>query len=216
MRNDSSFEALQKHLTAHQHLEQLPRDRVPLTKGVDALDKEVVKPLRPHRDGGVFRQILVALDESNQAGWALDLAARLARAHDARLTLLHVVIIPPLQPEFAYIDPTEPGGCFCEAERLLEQGKARIDSAVEVEIAVCEGDPATQIVHTAQALGADLIVMGTHGRGPIGRVVLGSVASAVMRKSTCPVLTVSHAPPQPDRDNACSNQLVTECPNCKR
>jgi hypothetical protein len=43
--------------------------------------------------------------------------------------------------------------------------------------------------------GADLIVMGTHGRGPIGRVVLGSVASAVMRKSACPVLTVTHAPP---------------------
>jgi nucleotide-binding universal stress UspA family protein len=211
MRTDSSLDCVQRHLQAQQQLEKSPRVEVPVDQRPTAVREQVMKPVKPPRDG-VFKEILVALDESNQAGWAVDLAARLARAHGARLTLLHVVIIPPLRPEFAYIEPTEPGGCFRESERLLDQGKAHIGDAVEVETALREGDPATEIVHAAQKLGADLIVMGTHGRGPIGRVVLGSVANAVMRKSTCPVLTVSHAPAVDPDPLAAATPTTTAAP----
>jgi nucleotide-binding universal stress UspA family protein len=193
MRTNSSFDVVQKHLKTQQHLEQFPRDEVRTNRSCAAVEEQVVEPLRPP-GGGVFRRILVAVDGSAQAGWAVDLVAHLALAHDARLMLLHVVIIPLLRAEFAYVEPTEPGGCFLEAERLLELDKARIAGAIQVDTVQREGDPATEILQTAHSYRADLIIMGTHGRGPIGQVVLGSVANAVMRKSTCPVLTVSHAP----------------------
>ena len=160
----------------------------------------------PH---GVFERILVAVDESRQAGWAIDLATRLARVHDARLILLHVVVLPPSRPEFAYIEPTEPGGYLRESELMLERAKDAVPRTIQVDTVLREGDPATEILEAAQVFGADLIVMGTHGRGPIGRVVLGSVASAVMRKSACPVLTVTHAPPGSDNATGAAAPTAT-------
>jgi nucleotide-binding universal stress UspA family protein len=166
----------------------------------DPIDNEA----EPRR---VFRQILVAVDESRQAGWAADLAIRLAEVHDARLILLHVVVLAPSRPEFAYIEPTEPGGYLRDSELMLERAKAAVPRTIPVDTVLREGDPATEILEAAQVFDADLIVMGTHGRGPIGRVVLGSVASAVMRKSACPVLTVTHAPP--GSDNAIGAAALT-------
>jgi nucleotide-binding universal stress UspA family protein len=59
-----------------------------------------------------------------------------------------------------------------------------------VEHRLGQGDPATVIVNIAQDAGAGLIVMGTHGRTGLGRVLMGSVAEQVLRKAPCPVLTV--------------------------
>jgi nucleotide-binding universal stress UspA family protein len=142
-----------------------------------------------------FRQILVAVDHSKQAAWAFDLAARLVQANKSRLILMHVVFIPPLQPELAYIEPSDREDCFREAQQLLEDFKATLPCDVHVETVLREGDAATEIVKAAKTFAADLIVVGTHGRGAIGRVILGSVANAVVRRSACPVLTVAHAPP---------------------
>ncbi len=142
----------------------------------------------------LFTQILVAVDESKQAGWAVDLAARLALAHKSRLILLHVVFIPPLQPEAAFVEPIDREEYFRQAGELLEQVKAQIPGVVQVETVLREGDAANEICKAAQTIGADLIVMGTHGRGAIGRMLLGSVANGIVRKSACPVLTVAHAP----------------------
>ena len=142
----------------------------------------------------LFGQILVAVDHSKQAGWAVDLAARIAREHKSRLTLLHVVFIPPLQPELGYIEPSDREDCFREARALLEGIKATVPGDLQVQTVLREGDAPTEIVKAAQSLSADLIVIGTHGRGTFGRMILGSVANAVVRKSACPVLTVAHAP----------------------
>jgi nucleotide-binding universal stress UspA family protein len=167
-------------------------------------------PLRAtERPAQLFQQILVAVDHSKQAGWAVDLAARLALAYKSRLTLLHVVFIPPLQPELAYIEPSDREDCFREAQQMLERVRATLPGDVNVQIMLREGDAASEICKAAKMLRADLIVMGTHGRGAIGRMILGSVANAIVRKSACPVLTVAHAPNGPDV--ACEASAQTAC-----
>jgi nucleotide-binding universal stress UspA family protein len=55
---------------------------------------------------------------------------------------------------------------------------------------LAEGDPAAEIIRAAQETGAELIVMGTHGRTGLQRLLMGSVAEQVLRKASCPVLTV--------------------------
>jgi nucleotide-binding universal stress UspA family protein len=60
---------------------------------------------------------------------------------------------------------------------------------VRVESTVMEGDPATMILRAAEETHSDVIVMGTHGRTAVARLLLGSVAEAVLRKAPCPVLT---------------------------
>jgi nucleotide-binding universal stress UspA family protein len=75
---------------------------------------------------------------------------------------------------------------------LFEKLKALgpIDSAVRVERVLLEGDPAAGILEKAREMPCDLIVMGTHGRTGVGRLLMGSVAEAVLRRAPCPVLTV--------------------------
>jgi nucleotide-binding universal stress UspA family protein len=67
------------------------------------------------------------------------------------------------------------------------------DPAVAYEHHVVMGDPATEIIQLARSEGADLIVMGTHGRTGLTRLMMGSVAEAVVRRAPCPVLTLKHA-----------------------
>ena len=63
-----------------------------------------------------------------------------------------------------------------------------------VESLLREGDVADQILHAAEEVHCDLIVMGTHGRSGVGRVLMGSAAEAVLRRSPCPVLAVKIPP----------------------
>jgi nucleotide-binding universal stress UspA family protein len=69
-------------------------------------------------------------------------------------------------------------------------GMAVPDQQVPTERRLEEGDPVTQILRVARETNCDLIVMGTHGRTGLGRLVMGSVAEQVVRKALCPVLTV--------------------------
>ena len=64
------------------------------------------------------------------------------------------------------------------------------DPGMEVEYRVAEGEPAAEVIRQARLLGANLIVMGTHGRTGLGRLLMGSVAEAVLRRAPCPVLTL--------------------------
>jgi nucleotide-binding universal stress UspA family protein len=64
------------------------------------------------------------------------------------------------------------------------------DRTIHVQRLLREGDPAQEILHTAEETKADLIVMGTHGRTGLRRLLMGSVAEVVLRKAPCPVLTV--------------------------
>jgi nucleotide-binding universal stress UspA family protein len=75
-------------------------------------------------------------------------------------------------------------------ETLLGEGDR---TKFRAEIALLAGNPFLEIIRYAKAHDVDLIVMGTHGRGPIAHMLLGSVAEKVVRKSPCPVLTVREA-----------------------
>jgi nucleotide-binding universal stress UspA family protein len=137
-----------------------------------------------------IQTILHPTDFSARSEYAFRLACALARDHGARLIVLHVV--PPPQSvgydEMPITSPLSP-----DYKKELED-KLRRFMAVDPNLRVAgrleEGFPADEILRTAQETKADLIVMGTHGRTGLGRLLMGSVAEQVMRKAACPVLTV--------------------------
>jgi nucleotide-binding universal stress UspA family protein len=139
--------------------------------------------------------ILHPTDFSPPSDYAFQLACSLARDHGSRLIVLHVVTT--LGPELV---------THGEAESQLEpesyqqklwadlRGVRPADPAIAVEHQLAEGDPAAAILHFIQEASVDLIVMGTHGRTGLERLLLGSVAEQVIRRSPCPVLTVKGPP----------------------
>jgi nucleotide-binding universal stress UspA family protein/quercetin dioxygenase-like cupin family protein len=141
-----------------------------------------------------IQTILHPTDFSDNSRPAFQTACSLARDHNATLVLLHVMppsvaaLLPeplpnPLQPVEA--QPSYKGRC------LWPQPP---DPRVRVEHRLAEGDPPAEVLNLARALRCDLIVMGTHGRTGLDRLLTGSVAEEVLRKSTCPVLLVKGAP----------------------
>src|SRR5262249_28368984 len=135
-----------------------------------------------------IRCILVPTDFSDRAAAALPTARSLARDHGAGLVLLHVAPIEVV-PDAAFVVPLDP-----ESSRgPLEDLRRRLEGPGlkgAVEVVLREGSPADQILTVAREKGCDLIVMGSHGRSGLGRLILGSVAEEVMRKATCPVMVV--------------------------
>jgi nucleotide-binding universal stress UspA family protein len=141
-----------------------------------------------------LRTILVPHDFSSPSDAAFALAEELAQLSGACLHLLHVVHAPMLHA----LTPTGPldlalpevvlVGARLEAEELLS--RAAVDSRQKVEVHVLEGLPTDAICTLAEKIGADLIVMGTHGREGLSHFLLGSVAERTLRRAPCPVLTV--------------------------
>ncbi len=132
--------------------------------------------------------ILQPNDFSNQSQQAFEFACNLAKDYGAKVILLHVVDVPVAFPEMAVAMPN-PEALRAEARDLLKELKPPAD-AVQVERRVVEGEPASEILRVAEDCRADLIVVGTHGRSGIRRVVMGSVAEQVLRHASCPVLAV--------------------------
>jgi nucleotide-binding universal stress UspA family protein len=137
-----------------------------------------------------IKRILMPTDFSETSDAALEYAVVLARAFSSSVHLLHVVR-----------DISEPGGGWHPPLSLLEEQKAgaretlsklveRQPREVQVQTSLRVGSPFVEIVRCAKELEADLIVMGTHGRGPVAHMLMGSVAEKVVRKAPCPVLTV--------------------------
>jgi nucleotide-binding universal stress UspA family protein len=119
------------------------------------------------------RQILIATDFSDSAEAAFHVAVQYARALHARLHLLHVY----------WSDEVE-------VTRLLADAAAQAGSDVPVTVAGTGGDPAEEILRYAVRHPIDLIVVGTHGRTGVSRLLIGSVAERVVRGARCPVLVV--------------------------
>jgi nucleotide-binding universal stress UspA family protein len=143
-----------------------------------------------------IRTILYPTDFSDRSRPAFELACSLARDHGAEVVVLHVAPLPLLMPMNGVLVPTPVDQAEC-ARPQLEQVRPA-DPRVKVVHRLAEGSPADEILAAATDLPADLIVMGTHGRGGLSRVLMGSVAETVLRKAPCPVLTVkapSHAEP---------------------
>ena len=151
------------------------------------------------------RRILCPCDFSDYARRALHLSAALASWYRAELTAVHVIErfpvpgLPIAPPPFRV--PAAPPSPIVSLQAVREQLESFVRSTLNgaaVTCALLEGDPSRQIVAHADHIEADLIVLGTHGRGAFERWVLGSVAEKVLRRARCPVLTVSRrrfAPP---------------------
>jgi nucleotide-binding universal stress UspA family protein len=139
-----------------------------------------------------LQRILVPTDFSETSEAALRYGAELARRFSARLFLLHVPEHPVGAAETEH--PTD----------LLETMQNTADDRLPYLLSEAErhelrpecamrlGTPWEEIVRHAEEHDIDLIVMGTHGRQGLARVLLGSVAETVLRKAPCPVLTVHH------------------------
>lgn len=139
-----------------------------------------------------IRRILVAIDGSELADRALHTAVGLAERLHAELGVVHVVDIRQAVPT-----PDSAGSPVDLLQIFREGGQATIASAVrhaapgrQVATMLREGLPGQDICDAARSWHADLIVLGTHGRRGLSRLVMGSTAEWVLRHSPCPVLVV--------------------------
>lgn len=150
-----------------------------------AADRPVPSPT-PRR----ARLLLLATDLADASASATDEAFDLAARLDARLLIVSV------------IDPGSlklPGGRFRArvdqvrehreqlAQALVTRGR---EAGIDMSFLVWTGDPGDVIVEAAEAEHADMVLVGSHGRGPVGRLLLGSVSEFVVRNAPCPVLVV--------------------------
>jgi len=137
-----------------------------------------------------IRTLLHPHDFSENSLPAFQTACALARDYKARLVLLHVMppSVDPLQsePPPNPLNPAESQECLRGRFAWPEPPSAE----VQVEHRVAEGDAAEEILRLARALPCDIIVMGTHGRTGLTRLLTGSVAEGVLRNAPCPVLVV--------------------------
>jgi universal stress protein A len=138
-----------------------------------------------------FKKILCPIDFDPNSLLALRFASELAQEHKANLYLLHVVAMPP-GPEVALPFGKMETAARTRLERLARQ---KVNGKARYEVDVMMGDPGVEVLQAAQRLGANLIVMATHGRKGLRRLVLGSVAERVVREAPCPVLTVKPKAP---------------------
>lgn len=155
--------------------------------------------------------ILVPTDGSSEVERALEYAFDLARTHDATIRAVYVVNAAgygglPMETAWEGI-----------SDALREEGQAAVDRVkelapedVDVETRVLEGSPSRVIAENARPGECDLVVMGTHGRGGIDRLLLGSVTERVVRRAQVPVLTVQVGPRAPEESEGEQPQVAVE------
>jgi universal stress protein A len=141
------------------------------------------------------RRILVPTDFSEGANRALTIAMKFAKLLRAAIDLLHVRAIPAYVPVPTVsgvmpLPPPTPDVVQGIQDRLGMLAARVRESGLECQTKSVEGSPGDEIVDYAAKIGADLIVMGSHGRTGLGRILLGSVAEKVLHRATCPVLVV--------------------------
>ena len=133
------------------------------------------------------KKILFPTDFSTLSDAALRHATALARDMGAKLIIVHVEEPPAAygtgEMYYGIPDPDLPA-----LTKMLEAVRPT-DAAVPFEHRMATGDPASEIVALATDEKVDMIVLGTHGRTGLGRLLMGSVAEAVVRRAPCPVFT---------------------------
>jgi len=141
-----------------------------------------------------IRKILCPTDFSEFSRHALDLSLALAKWYQAEVTVVHV--LPRIAADYTYL-PEPVAVTPMARERALEELNRFVResrrSGITTQVALEEGDAVRMILDLAGRLPADLLVLGTHGRGGFERFVLGSVTEKVLRKAPCPVLTLPRA-----------------------
>ena len=144
----------------------------------------------------LFLRILSPVDFHENSLAALEHAAEFARQYGATVYLLHVVPTDEIHLHREVYQPEQGGGAnvgWAEQvakEKLQEIAQKHLGGGIGYEILTRVGGAAEGILETAEAVGAELIVLATHGRTGVARFFLGSVAERVVRESSCPVLTI--------------------------
>jgi nucleotide-binding universal stress UspA family protein len=148
-----------------------------------------------------IREILCPTDFSEVSRHALDHAITIAKWYDSRITALHVIHVPLVPEPPTSILVASAGGPtavlastfqVCEADVRAWVEPAR-RAGIRADVSVDEGNAARTILEHAVSRKTDLIVLGTHGLSGVDRAMLGSVTEKVLRKASCPVLTVPPA-----------------------
>jgi len=147
-----------------------------------------------------LKKILLPTDFSGCANYALPYAAAIARAANARIICVHVV--EPVVPAVGYTGLADPMPMADISEQLEDSAERQLPklaeceecSGLNVEEVIVHGDAAAEIVRVASEEEVDLIVISSHGRTGLGRMIFGSTAESVVRHASCPVLVVK--PPQ--------------------
>lgn len=157
-----------------------------------------------------LKNVLVATDFSDASTTALDYGRHLARSFGASLHVIHVVenvmarfaadaypvVLPDLQKD------VEEAGQKKLLDTLQEEDFTQLHAVPVVRTSAA---PASAIVEYAKEAKADLVIVGTHGRGGVAHLLMGSVAERVVRTASCPVLTVRH----PEREFIAPDALVS-------
>ncbi len=139
------------------------------------------------------KTLLVPVDFSDTSNLALDYAVDLAKALGAKVVVMHAYELPVYGfPDGALVATVEiatriMNGAQAGLAALLEKRK---DKGVEITSVLRQGVPWDEVHSVAEEVKADMIVIGTHGRGGLARALLGSVAEKIIRTSTRPVLTI--------------------------
>ena len=160
-------------------------------------------PPRAHATSQIpFSRLLCAIDFSESSLAALQFALSLAEESDARLTMLHVLEWPWEEPPPPRLEdlPVEQGAALGEYRRYREtMALKQLETLVPASTRLSpplrrlsHGKPHVQILELAKDEGSDLIVIGVHGRNPVDMMVFGSTTNQVVRRATCPVLTLRH------------------------
>ena len=144
----------------------------------------------------MFKQILITLDGSPRAESVLQPALDIARAMKANVTLLRIVDAGAKEGERGAVragsaDAAMKSLAARQAQNYLDRIASEFfGEGLSIETVVKDGVPATQIVVAAEEIGADVIAMSTHSRTGLKKLMLGSVAEAVMHETSVPVLLV--------------------------
>lgn len=137
------------------------------------------------------KTILVATDFSETSDAAVAYAVALAEKLGAKLYLINTIGIPAYGvPELGVAVTASMIDSIVRGNQDALDKLAKQYAPLKIETVLRTGDPRDLIVSTAADIGADLIVMGTHGRRGVSRALLGSVAEGVLRHAHCPVLTI--------------------------
>ena len=153
-----------------------------------------------------LKKILLPTDFSGCANYALPYAAAIARATHAQIVCVHVV--EPVVPAVGYTGLAEPMPIADISEQLEDSAERQLPKLAEceecaglnVEEVIVHGDAAAEIVRVAAEQEVDLIVISSHGRTGLGRMIFGSTAESVVRHATCPVLVVKPPPEEESED----------------
>jgi nucleotide-binding universal stress UspA family protein len=153
------------------------------------------------KERAMFERILIAIDSSEPAEHAAKVGLDLAGKLGAHVALLTVVPPPPaLVPTLAAVD-ADLNGAWAAAKHLLACCRQRVpQGVVNCEEMLAEGQAAEEILAAARRWRADALVVGTHARHGLSRLLLGSTAEAIVRRAPCSVLVV-RPPPELSADD---------------